>query len=107
MPPEHAGWWNDLSFNLQSCERIDHALAVLSNAARNLGFAYCSFGYRDRPPFSAGNIVAMSSYPDAWRSRYREQRYLEIDPVARLDVTSPEPVVWNDDLFMEAPLLWD
>ncbi|WGS53460.1 autoinducer binding domain-containing protein [Paraburkholderia sp. D15] len=107
MPPEHAGWWNDLSFNLQGSEQIDQAVAALSNAACNLGFTYCSFGYRDRPPFNAGNIVVMSSYPDAWRARYREQRYLEIDPVAQLDATNPAPVVWSDDLFMDAQLLWD
>lgn len=107
MPPEHAGWWNDLFIDLQSCEQIDPAFAALSDAGRRLGFAHCAFGYRDRPPFHTGDAVIMSSYPTAWKSRYREQCYVEIDPIAGLCATNPTPVVWHDDLFDDAQTLWD
>ncbi|RAS22071.1 autoinducer binding domain-containing protein [Paraburkholderia bryophila] len=107
MRPDHSGWWNDLFFKLQNCEQIDHALNVLSCASQNLGFAYCAFGYHTRPPFHFRNVVIESSYPPPWVSRYHDQHYLEIDPIARLDVRDPTPTVWTDDLFSQAKHLWD
>lgn len=107
MRPEHSEWWNDLFFKLQNCEQIDHALNVLSGASNNLGFAHCAFGYHTRTPFHSRNVVIKSSYPAPWVSRYLDQHYLEIDPIARLDVRDLTPTVWNDDLFVDAKHLWD
>ncbi len=107
MCPDPSGWWNDLFFKLQNCEQIDHALTVLSRASQDLGFAYCAFGYHNRPPFHFRNVVIKSSYPTPWVSRYLDQHYLEIDPIARLDVRDLTPTVWNDDLFSDAQPLWD
>ncbi|NMM03709.1 hypothetical protein HHL24_38285 [Paraburkholderia sp. RP-4-7] len=107
MPRVLSEWWNNLFFELQSCEQIESAFSTLSRASQDLGFAYYAFGYVSRTPFCSRNIFIKSSYPELWISRYREKKYLEIDPVAKLDSGDLTPAIWSEDFFAGAKHVWD
>ena len=107
MPRDLSEWWSDLFLELQTCEEIDSAFSILSRVSLDLGFPYCAFGYGNRVPFCARNIVIKSSYPEPWKSRYREMRYLRTDPIANLESGDLTPAIWTDALFTDAKHLWD
>lgn len=82
-------------------------LAVLARAAKALGFDYCALGMRLPLPLSNPRVVMLGNYPSAWRERYMEAQYLAIDPTVAHALVSNKPVLWSDEVFVNAPMLWD
>ena len=75
--------------------------------ARDLGFEHCAYGIRVPVPVTDPVIEMVSSYPASWRSRYASCGYVGVDPTVSLGLRSPDPMLWSDALFRDAPRLWD
>lgn len=82
-------------------------LAVLTQAAKDLGFEYCAYGMRLPLPFSNPKIVMLNSYPQAWQEQYARENYVKIDPTVAHAMTSLKPLVWSDELFDSCRPLWE
>jgi len=82
-------------------ERIEDAqsLPKLERAIMGLidiyGFAHAGYHALRLPNDPRENPVVIHSYPEQWISRYRSQRYFEIDPVVLQAARSILPVDWD------------
>ncbi len=82
-------------------ERIERAgsLPDLEHAIMGLidvyGFAHAGYHALRLPNDPRENPVVIHSYPEKWISRYRSQRYFEIDPVVLQAARSILPVDWG------------
>ncbi|KWO66301.1 LuxR family transcriptional regulator [Burkholderia ubonensis] len=64
---------------------------------RQLGFK--NFVYRHQVPGESTSRCVLDGYPPAWRARYEDAGYAEIDPWIRHCLSRTVPLIWNDDLF--------
>ncbi|RYF60059.1 MAG: LuxR family transcriptional regulator [Comamonadaceae bacterium] len=78
----------------------------IERVARELGFEHCAYGLRLPLSFTARRFMLMSTYDDAWRQRYHDANYVAIDPTVLHGTRSLLPLVWSNDLFIDAPELW-
>jgi LuxR family transcriptional regulator, quorum-sensing system regulator SolR len=79
----------------------------IAEIAKQLGFDHCAYGIRASLPVSRQRIVMFNTYPVEWRDRYTKQNYLAVDPTVQHGLHSLLPVVWTDQLFANAPDLWE
>ncbi|MFT3719392.1 autoinducer binding domain-containing protein [Pseudorhodoferax sp.] len=105
--PADAGWCGDLLCAVEGKQGLDEVFGIIDAAARSLGFEYCAFGTRRPLPLTRAPVWLCSSYPTAWRQRYAQAGYVDVDPVVRHGVRSEAPQVWSDAFFAQAPQLWD
>jgi LuxR family transcriptional regulator, quorum-sensing system regulator SolR len=81
--------------------------AVLAQVASALGFDYCALGMRMPLPLSNPKVVMLSNYPSAWREHYAEAMYLAVDPTVAHALASNKPMLWSDEVFVNARELWN
>jgi DNA-binding CsgD family transcriptional regulator len=82
---------SDFAETLQRVPDVEAATDVLRAAAESVGaeqFAYFHIG--------GGGYQFQTSYDPAWATRYEEQQYVDIDPVALTGRASVLPFRWND-----------
>lgn len=79
---------------------------VVAHSVRKLGFERCAYGLRIGVPFTQQKTLMISNYDAQWSRRYREAGYLGIDPTVAHGVRSTTPLVWSNELFKCAPVLW-
>jgi LuxR family transcriptional regulator len=82
-------------------------LSVLAQATRELGFEYCALGMRLPLPLSNPRVVMLGNYPSSWRERYASADYLNVDPTVAHALASTSPVLWSDEVFVNASALWE
>jgi LuxR family transcriptional regulator len=82
-------------------------LAGLTKAAELLEFDYFAYGLRVNMPLSAPKIEMLNNYPESWQKQYGSQDYVDIDPTVQHGMRSMRPVVWSEELFVNARPLWD
>lgn len=82
-------------------------LTGLSKAAELLEFDYFAYGLRINMPLSSPRIEMMNNYPEPWQNQYGSRNYVEIDPTVIHGMHSMRPVVWSEDLFINARPLWE
>jgi LuxR family transcriptional regulator, quorum-sensing system regulator SolR len=75
--------------------------------AASLGFEYCAYGLRMPLPLSNPATVLLNNYPRAWQERYVRQGYVKADPTVLHGRRSRAPLVWSDEVFADAPQMWD
>ncbi|WP_218278965.1 autoinducer binding domain-containing protein [Pseudomonas sp. LB-090624] len=76
-------------------------------AARTLGFDYCAYGLRAPLPVTNPRVTLLSTYSRSWCEHYRRSGYLAMDPTVLHCQQSTQPVVWGDQVFGNAPQLWE
>lgn len=64
---------------------------------RQLGFK--NFVYRHQVAGASTSRCVLDGYPPAWRARYEDAGYAEIDPLIRHCLSRTVPLIWDDDLF--------
>ncbi|TAM52842.1 MAG: LuxR family transcriptional regulator [Paraburkholderia sp.] len=99
-------WAEELLHELSHTSVDAEIFSKIAVAARGLGFEFCAYGLRAPWPLSKPRTRLLSNYPDAWKRRYQEARYDEIDPTVQHARRSQAPIVWNDALFSGVPQLW-
>ncbi|GAB2916402.1 N-acyl-homoserine lactone dependent regulator BpsR2 [Paraburkholderia jirisanensis] len=82
-------------------------LSVLNRAARQLGFEYAAYGMRRPFPITKPQIIMASTYPDEWKARYIEGRYIEVDPTVRNALGADGPVAWSGKDKRGDGAFWD
>ncbi|WP_211333133.1 LuxR family transcriptional regulator [Pseudorhodoferax soli] len=92
---------------LREVTSVDEAFAAIVNAAREVGFDSCAYGYQHPLPFSRSEIFLLNNYAKDWRERYDDAQYLGVDPTVIRARASIEPIVWSNKLFRGAAQLWD
>lgn len=70
--------------------------ACLENAAIMLGFQFVCYGFRPCLPLTSARFSWLSNYPAAWKQRYAQANYLDIDPTIHQVCTSPTPLRWAE-----------
>ncbi|SIR52418.1 LuxR family transcriptional regulator [Pseudacidovorax sp. RU35E] len=100
-------WGGALLQALHDSACIEQAFDAVADAAQQLGFDLCAYGYQFPLPFTRKRCYLISNYDPCWRERYKEAGYLRIDPTVLHARRSLEPVLWNDATFGPAAQLWD
>ncbi|KVG72109.1 LuxR family transcriptional regulator [Burkholderia ubonensis] len=99
-------WVEALLAGLEQAGSEREVYGWIEHAARGLGYEYCAYGLRMPWPVSRPRIHMLDNYPEAWQKRYREARYVDIDPTVKHARRSQAPIVWSDACFAATPQLW-
>lgn len=99
-------WAEDLLHELNRTGSDTEIFSKIEAAARGLGFEFCAYGLRAPWPLSKPKTRLLSNYPEAWKKRYQDARYFDIDPTVQHARRSQSPIVWSDALFSSVPELW-
>ncbi|MDR6890826.1 MULTISPECIES: autoinducer binding domain-containing protein [Variovorax] len=100
-------WTQDVLVRLNEASEPSQVLAQVSAAARQLGFEHCAYGLRTLVPFTRQKTLMFSTYDERWSHRYIHAGYLHVDPTVVHGVHSGTPVVWSNEVFRNAPQMWD
>lgn len=99
-------WQEDQLQELESSKNEQTLFQSLARFAASLGFECCAYGMR-MPPIISPAVVMFNNYPSAWQTEYQRKNYLASDPTVRHALRSQTPLVWSDQVFAQAPELWD
>ena len=91
----------DLLESLLSCETVEELHQQTAIITRQMGFDHFLYGVQVNTSLTRPYQFILSGYPEAWRSRYVEQNYQEIDPTVHHCITQKHtiPVVWQTQIF--------
>ena len=70
---------------------------------RQYGFDKVLFGMSGSRHTRLENAFIQSNYPPKWRERYDAERFANVDPVVSHCMVSTLPVLWQPELFRNAP----
>lgn len=99
-------WAEELLHELSRTGSDAEIFSKIEAAAAGLGFEFCEYGLRAPWPLSKPKTRLLSNYPEAWKKRYQEARYFDIDPAVLHARRSQSPVIWSDALFSGVPQMW-
>ncbi len=99
-------WAEELLHEVNRTSSDTEIFSTIEGAAKGLGFEFCGYGLRAPWPLSKPKMRWLSNYPEAWKKRYQEARYFDIDPTVQHARRSQSPIVWSEALFSGVPELW-
>jgi LuxR family quorum-sensing system transcriptional regulator SolR len=99
-------WTQDLLQSLADADNADQLFALVTQATKQLGFDFCSYGLRLPIPVSKPKILVLDNYPRGWMTHYQHSGYLQVDPTVVLGMTTNKLILWGDQTFAVAPELW-
>lgn len=96
----------DLLESLSDCRSIEELYSTTSRIAKQLGFEHFIYGVRVNLSLTRPYQFVLSGYPKAWRERYIEAAYENIDPTVLhcgrdRRVT---PLIWSKQDFCDEPV---
>ena len=100
-------WQETQLQSLASADTEIDLFAVLSRAAKELGFEYCAYGMRVPLPVSNPKILMLNNYTKKWQQRYVQENYLAADPTVAHGMRSVMPLVWTDEVFALSRPFWE
>jgi LuxR family transcriptional regulator, quorum-sensing system regulator SolR len=100
-------WQEDSVESILDAQSEPALFAAALKQAQALGFDYCAYGARLPMPVAHPQVVMHNNYSVAWRDTYARRNFLNTDPTVAHGLNSTLPVVWSDELFANAPQLWD
>ncbi|MDR2852722.1 MAG: autoinducer binding domain-containing protein [Burkholderiaceae bacterium] len=101
-------WQEDLLDIMQhntTCE--NDIFKRIQDVANTLEFQYVAYGFQALLPLSKPKVILLNNYPQFWKDRYAQAGYIQIDPTIIHGRRSQEPILWTDQVFAEAPNLWN
>jgi DNA-binding CsgD family transcriptional regulator len=99
--------WKDLQLKkLATEEDIHAAYRLVLNFFNNQGFEYCAFATYLAGPDKHTSKVNLNNYPYGWDKLYEQNGYATNDPVIAHCNQSPLPILWDENVFAQAPKLW-
>jgi len=93
--------------SLSSATNIDEFFGVLCCYTLAMGFEYCCYGLRMPLPVSNRPVHISNSYPVGWMEHYKNNGYINIDPLVKRGARTLVPLIWSPDLFCDAKDMWD
>ncbi|WP_434703976.1 autoinducer binding domain-containing protein [Pseudomonas sp. Z1-12] len=99
--------WKDLLLKKLSCEKdLQTAYRLVLNFFNNQGFEYCAFSAYLGSPDKHTSKVNLNNYPYGWDRLYEQNGYASNDPLVAHCNQSTLPILWDENLFAQAPKLW-
>jgi len=99
-------WAQDLLTALEGAGGVQDVYEAIRGASVRLGFDWCAFGARFRLTTFRTAVSMVNNYPEAWRLRYDQAGYVNMDPTVARAGRSQKSFVWSDALFSDTPELW-
>jgi DNA-binding CsgD family transcriptional regulator len=88
--------WREDYLSLCSGAKSEHQLfSELGKIISGLGFQFCSYGLQAPLPVSSPKIELLTTFPDAWKSKYVANNYYCIDPTVRHGIREQSPLIWS------------
>lgn len=100
--------WQENQLQTLMTNQSDHQLfQAICERSKELGFDYCAYGLRMPLPLIEPKVFMLNNYPEGWRKQYQANNYLAIDPTVQHAMHSLLPLIWTDDVFVQARSLWE
>lgn len=100
-------WRREMLHLFQAASESEQIYTLLQQQTENLQYDFFALCVRHPVPFTRPKISAYSTYPEAWMSQYKSANFMAIDPVLKPDNFSLGFLRWDDELFRDAPELWE
>ncbi|MGC7837774.1 autoinducer binding domain-containing protein [Pseudomonas wayambapalatensis] len=79
---------------------FDQAIALV----QEMGMEYLGLTLHLHVPAQRAHVILYNNFPKEWNAHYQADRhFIEQDPVMALSRSSTAPVLWEDELYKEAP----
>ncbi|WP_411383267.1 autoinducer binding domain-containing protein [Pseudomonas sp. L7] len=79
---------------------FDQAIALV----QEMGMEYLGLALHLHVPAQRAHVILYNNFPKEWNAHYQADRhFIEQDPVMALSRSSTAPVLWEDELYKEAP----
>jgi LuxR family transcriptional regulator len=100
--------WKELQLIQLSCTtEIESAYQISLSFAKNIGLKFFAFSTSCPTKNEHFHTVRFNNYPTEWNSAYEKKKCAAIDPVVAHCNHSMLPVLWSEELFSNAPWLWE
>lgn len=100
--------WKELQLiQLSNTTDMDSAYRVALSFAKNIGYKFCAFSASCLPVNDQFQPVQLNNYSKQWNSEYEHTKFSLIDPVIAHCNQSTLPILWTEELFHDAPWIWD
>lgn len=100
-------WTEKLLQTVEHAESPQELFSRIAETATVLGFDRCAYGMYMPLPVTRPKVVIFNNYSSAWKCRYEEAGYLQIDPTVTHAKKTQLPLVWSDQVFQDTPEFWD
>lgn len=100
-------WMESQLTQLSRTTEVDTAYRIALGFAKNIGFKFFAFSTTYQTNNNQLNTVKLNNYPSSWNKEYEQKKLKDIDPVVAHCNHSMLPVLWTEELFCEAPALWE
>ncbi|WP_260958282.1 autoinducer binding domain-containing protein [Pseudomonas citri] len=99
--------WKDLQLRKLAHEKdLQTAYRLVLNFFNNQGFEYCAFAAYLGTPDQHTSKVNLNNYPYGWNKFYEQNGHAFNDPIVAHCNQSPLPILWDENVFAQAPKLW-
>jgi LuxR family transcriptional regulator len=85
---------------------LEEVFCVAREAARELNFEYCAYLLSELLPCAQPKVVSINNFPEAWQQWYQVTGVQRTDPTVIHCKRSNQPIVWNEEVFAQAPMMW-
>lgn len=98
-------WKESQLKQLSSTTELEIAYEIALRFARNIGFKF--FAFSTSCPTKINHSVQFNNYPKDWNSEYEKKRFATNDPIVAHCNQSMFPILWSEELFCNAPWIWE
>ncbi|MEO6678692.1 MAG: autoinducer binding domain-containing protein [Pseudomonas sp.] len=99
-------WKESQLTQLSYANEIDVAYQISLNFIKNLGFKFCAFSITSKTLGAHDYTLNRNNFPDSWNTQYEQNEFSAIDPIVAHCNQSMLPILWTEDVFADAPWLW-
>lgn len=100
-------WTEMLLHTTEQAKTSQELFSRIAETAAALGFDRCAYGMYMPLPVTRPKVVMCNNYSSAWKYRYEEAGYLQIDPTVIHGKKTQLPLVWSDQVFQDTPEFWE
>ncbi|WP_150773373.1 helix-turn-helix transcriptional regulator [Pseudomonas fluorescens] len=100
--------WKELQLEqISATSEIESAYRTSLQFAKNIGFKFFAFSTTCPTKSENFHTSRFNNYPDAWNAEYAKNKLGTIDPIVAHCNQSTLPILWSEELFRNAPRLWE
>ncbi|MFJ7797680.1 autoinducer binding domain-containing protein [Pseudomonas sp. NPDC096950] len=99
-------WKESQLTQLSYANEIDVAYQISLNFIKNLGFKFCAFSITSKTLGAHDYTLNRNNFPQDWNTQYEQNEFSAIDPIVAHCNQSMLPILWTEDVFSQAPWLW-
>ena len=100
-------WRRDMMYRFQGMTAAEEVHRTLHEHTLLMEVEYYALCVRHPVPFTRPRISLHTTYPSSWMAHYQAENYFAIDPVLKADNFIQGHLPWSDQLFSDAPTLWE